>query len=221
MITSLTHIYTLAPPDNLGISHIDIGLIQLTFEWSPVAPDCPAIRYNILASNCGSCPTTTNHTIATCINVPSNGSTCAFAVQTVICEDVTGNKSDLVSIVVKNTSSSHAEMHENSSTDTIRMASVGFLVTSLVVCITGSTTVIVIVLNMNKAKIKAVLNDLLLKNRETTAHGSGGESMYDDVTDPAPRTRPVSAINTRKNVAYGHTLILSTVATDDMKSIPT
>ena len=138
-----------------------------------------------------------------------------------ICEDVTGNKSDLVSIVVKSTSSSHAEMHENSSTDTIRMASVGFLVTSLVICITVSTTVIVIVLNMNKAKIKADLNDLLLKNRETTAHGSGGESMYDDVTDPAPRARPVSAINTRKNVAYGHTLILSTVATDDVKNIST
>ena len=125
---------------------------------------------------------------------------CAFAVQTVVREDVTGKMSDSISIVVKNTSSPHSEIPENSSTDTIRMASVGFLVTSLVICVIVSTTVIVIVLNMNKAKIKAVFNDLRLKNGATIAHGSRDESMYDDVTDSALRA-PVSAFNTRKNVA--------------------
>ena len=206
---------TIAPPNSLHISHIDTGLIQLTFTWSPAALNCPGVLYNILASNCGSCPTTTNYTTATCTDVPSNGSMCVFAVQTVICEDITGNKSDSISIVVKNTSSPHSEIPENSSTDRIQMASVGFLVTSLVVCVTVSMTVIVIVLNMNKTKIKAVWNDLRLKNGATTAHG--GESMYDDVTDPSPRA-PVSAINTKKNVAYGHTLILSTVAADDIEN---
>ena len=137
---------------------------------------------------------------------------CAFAVQTVVCDDVTGIKSESISIVVENSRSYYAEVPKN---DTIRIASVGFLVTSLVVCIAVSTTVIVIVLNMNKAKVKAVLNNLWLKNRATTAHG--GESMYDDVSDSSSRA-PVSAINTRENVAYGHTLILSTAAADVMEN---
>ena len=52
---------------------IDLNSRYVSFAWSPVAPDCPAIHYNILASsNCGSCPTTTNHTNATCTDVPTD-----------------------------------------------------------------------------------------------------------------------------------------------------
>ena len=61
-----------------------------TFSWSSVVLDCPAMRFNILASNCGSCPTTTNHTTVTCTDVPTNHSTCTFAVQTVICGNISG-----------------------------------------------------------------------------------------------------------------------------------
>jgi hypothetical protein len=89
----------LPPPNEIQIS-IDFSLRELTFSWSPVAPDCPAIHYNILASNCGSCPTTTNHTNATCtnLNVSLNDTVCTFAVQTVVCGNITGNVSDPISI---------------------------------------------------------------------------------------------------------------------------
>ena len=63
-----------------------------TFNWNMRSPDCPgsAIHYNTLASNCGSCPTTTNHTNITCTDVPTDGSTCTFTIQTVICGIITG-----------------------------------------------------------------------------------------------------------------------------------
>ena len=85
-----------SPPDKLYISHADFGLKKVTFSWSPVAPDCPTVHYNILASNCGSCPTTTNHTTVTCTGVPTDGNTCTFAIQTVVCGNATGDSSDSI-----------------------------------------------------------------------------------------------------------------------------
>jgi hypothetical protein len=84
-----------------GISlryYVDLHSQQLTFTWSPIASDCPAIHYNILASNCGDCPTTTNYTNVTCNNVPTDGNTCIFAVQTVFCTNITSNQSNSVTI---------------------------------------------------------------------------------------------------------------------------
>ena len=73
----------------------------LTFDWSvPVAPDCPAIHYNILASNCGSCPTTTNHTTINCTDVPTNHGICTFAVWRVICGNITEKINDTVRIML-------------------------------------------------------------------------------------------------------------------------
>ena len=63
----------------------------LTIDWTLFVPDCPAIHYNILASNCGSCPTTTNHTNVTCTDVPSNNSVCIFAIQNVVCGNISGD----------------------------------------------------------------------------------------------------------------------------------
>ena len=80
------------PPDEISIALVDFGPKGITFSWSPVAPDCPTtIHYNILASNCGSCPTTTNHTNVTCTGIPSNDSLCNFSIQTVVCGNITGN----------------------------------------------------------------------------------------------------------------------------------
>ena len=92
------------PPNRLYMSNVDFVTRQLTFNWSrsSVSPDCPgnSIHYNILASNCGSCPTTTNHTTITCTDVPINGTTCSFAVQTVVCGNVTGNSTNPISVSV-------------------------------------------------------------------------------------------------------------------------
>ena len=83
------------------ISQADISSRQLVFNWSPVAPDCPAIHYNILTSNCGSCPTTTTHTTAICTDVPIDGSVCMFALQTVVCGKIVGNSSETIEGMLK------------------------------------------------------------------------------------------------------------------------
>ena len=87
----------LPPPSRLYISAVDFGSRELTFTWSPVAQGCP-LHYNILSSNCGSCPTTTNTTIVTCTDVPTDGSVCTFALQTVVCSNIIGNSSDPVNV---------------------------------------------------------------------------------------------------------------------------
>ena len=92
-----------APPETLYMSNADFVSRKLTFSWST---DCPAmLHYNILASNCGSCPTTTNHTNVTCTNVPTNNSVCVFTIQTVVCGNITGQISNPVRVNVNITNS--------------------------------------------------------------------------------------------------------------------
>ena len=163
--------------------------------------------YNILASNCGSCPTTTNHTNVTCTDIPTNGSTCTLAVQTVVCtedtECTTGIESDSINIRLLNTRSSH-DTREHSSTDrdTTLTASVVFLVVSLITCTSVSMTVIVTVLVKNRVRIEAIFDGFLWNNRAslTTANLEG---MYDDIIDPSRPSLRVSVISTTPNVAYG------------------
>ena len=83
-----------SPPNNLHISVVDFSSKEFTFNWSsPVAAVCP-LHYNILSSNCGSCPTTTTNTTVTCTDVPTDSRVCTFAVETVVCGNITGNSSD-------------------------------------------------------------------------------------------------------------------------------
>ena len=89
------------PPERPSLNIVDLESKKISFSWSPVAPDCPAIHYNILASNCGSCPTTTNYTNATCTDVPTDGTVCSFAVQTVVCGSITGNVSNTAQGIFK------------------------------------------------------------------------------------------------------------------------
>ena len=182
-----------SPPNQLYISSADFSSRELTFEWSPVAPDCPAIHYNILASNCGSCPTTTNHTTVTCTDVPINGSTCTFAIQTVVCGNIIGNNiSNSVRIILYGASTFVW------STTTAYIASISSLATTLIISVVVFITVIVIILIKSKAKFKAA-SDLQLTNRAERT-----EPMYEDVKRSLPS---VGAINTQDNVAYGHTQI--------------
>ena len=74
----------------------------IAFEWNTHPPNCRP-TYNIAASNCGSCPTTTNHTTVTCTDVPIiDGGMCMFAVQTVVCGGITGELSPHVSVDIFN-----------------------------------------------------------------------------------------------------------------------
>ena len=94
-------------PERVSISAVNLGLKEITFTWNPIPTECSAaIHYNILASNCGSCPTTTNHTNVTCTDIPTNGSrsiTCSFAVRTVVCGNITGNVSEPLMINITET----------------------------------------------------------------------------------------------------------------------
>ena len=180
---------TVRPPNILGISNVDLSLRQLTFIWSPVAPECPVIDYNILASNCGSCSTSTNHTTVTCTDVPADNKECNLAIQTVICGNITGNS---ISI--------NKHIFYPRDTNTAYIASISSLATFYVVSMSALLIVIVILMR-SKAKIKAAL-DLQASTRAVSSPQM--ESMYEE---PIPS---VSAIKTRDNIVYGHTKTTTT-----------
>jgi hypothetical protein len=73
--------------------------IIISFSWNHFNISmCPAIPYNILTSNCGSCPTTTNHTNATCTDVPADVTYCSFALIPTICGGISPNLSILLDV---------------------------------------------------------------------------------------------------------------------------
>ena len=118
---------------------------------------------------------------------------CTFAIQTVVCRNITGN---LVSVNIY--------PRENTvvlSTATAYIASISSLATALIISVVVSITVIVIISMRSKTKIKAASNQQLTSRAERTILT---ESMYENVTYPL---LTVDAINTHDNVAYGHTKI--------------
>ena len=213
----------LSAPNKLYTSNADFSQQEITFSWSPVVSDCPAIYYNIPSSNCGSCPTTTNHTTVTCTDVPTNGSVCTFALQTVVCGNITGNESNPVSIIFYATEQTRAPIgiihltdnevihnsdttemlgNHNSDTNIVYMISISSLATALIVSTVVFITAIVIISTRSKAKIKAACEQ---SNRaEGTTHN---EPMYEDVTGPLSS---VDVIDTQANVAYGHAQTITT-----------
>ena len=72
----------------------------ISFNWSQTSFGCPATHYIILASECGTCPKTTNLTTVTCTDVPTDGRMCIFAVQTVFCGNISGevSRSDVIEV---------------------------------------------------------------------------------------------------------------------------
>ena len=108
------------PPGQVSINLTVLQTRQLIISWSPVAPDCPAVHYNILASNCGSCPTTTNHTNVTCTDVPISATLCVFALRTVACEHITGMSSNPISLSLSNGSSIHENIINSGDNDNNR-----------------------------------------------------------------------------------------------------
>ena len=89
------------------MSNADFISTKLSFSWSTDCYSGAMLHYNILASNCGSCPTTTNHTTAACTNVPTNGNSCTFALETVVCRHIVGNRSETIQAVLEGKISQH------------------------------------------------------------------------------------------------------------------
>ena len=80
----------------------DLDSRTISFTWNPFNISmCPAIPYNILTSNCGSCPTTTNHTAVTCTEVPIDATYCSFALIPTICGGISPNLNVLLNVQLK------------------------------------------------------------------------------------------------------------------------
>ena len=89
------------PPNEITLSLDHPG--WLIFSWDEVVTGCEVVQYRIVASNCGSCPATTAYTTVVCTNIPKNSDICTFAVQTIVCDGVTGNVSDPVHALLRGT----------------------------------------------------------------------------------------------------------------------
>jgi hypothetical protein len=144
MDNTLSNTVPFPTPEAISLALVNFGRKEIMFSWSSVAPDCPSIHYNILASNCGSCPTTTNHTNATCTDLPSDDSMCNFAIQTVICGNITGKWSkpltfNITETLNKMTSSKKGVFR------TSRETTNAIIILLLSLCITADTVSISIV----------------------------------------------------------------------------
>ena len=195
-----------APPEILYMSNADFVSRKLIFSWST---DCGAeLHYNILASNCGSCPTTTNHTNVTCTSAETNGSLCTFAVQTVACGNITGQLSNTIKIsILSPTVQTESDNNniillgmDNPDTSRVCIISISVLAAALIVSVVVSITVIVIIIARRKAAKTQAGLDLQLANRAEKDRDT--DSTYEDVTGPLPSA---STISTQDNIAYHHT----------------
>ena len=183
--------------NDVYVSRTDLVLRQLTFNWSRVSPDCLAIHYNILASNCGSCPTTTNHTTVTCTGVPTDGSMCTFTVQPAFCANIVGDFSNAIKVLLL-----LKEIRgEYKCTGTV-ISSILF----------GGTTVCTII-------FLAVSVTITIRRRRISARTSTKKETpdchYEAVShDHQHSSTGSTTIDTRKNVAYGHAQKLTITASN-------
>ena len=94
-------------PNNIRL--IDVKTNRLTFTWNDSVnlqqthtfSDTDSIVYNIIASNCGTCPNSTSSlsAIYTCVDFIADGRVCSFALQAVVC--AMGNRFSPISDPVK------------------------------------------------------------------------------------------------------------------------
>ena len=160
---------------------------QIIFTWSPIS-QCPDIHYNILASNCGNCPTISNHTNVTCTDVPIDSSVCLLAVQTVICENITGNVSDTIRIALKG--SMYIMSCDNNCIDR-------YVVTGAIISATMLSGILSVCLT--------ICTTILIQRKRIRTHASRQEhespdSLYAVVSHKRSSS---STIDIKKNVAYG------------------
>lgn len=181
---------SLLSPDSLPSSRPFISLVsvesrQLKFRWSPVALECPEVHYTINASNCGICPTTTNHINVTCTDVPSDGSICTFALKTVVCGNIYGKMSEPVSVQLLS-NNDNTEVNSRQADYIVAIVSAGLLAGIFAI-----STVFFAALAIVKGK----------RRPKTESEGNRQIANYEDV-DSNPVSSTV-AINTKKNVSYG------------------
>ena len=89
-------------PTNVHLD--DVSPSQLTFKWNPVASDCLPLHYNT-KSKCGVCINSTDSPSVNCSILPVNSTQrmCNFAVKSIACNDIAGNLSKTVDVMLKGT----------------------------------------------------------------------------------------------------------------------
>lgn len=95
-------VHTASPSPPMDINWELIGTNMVMFTWSPVISNCSKVKYNIVHSECGSCPNTTTYANVTCTNITNNSLLeCMLAVQTVVCGNISGDWSSEISLRAK------------------------------------------------------------------------------------------------------------------------
>ena len=90
------------PPNDVHLT--DIGPTHLTISWNQSSINCFTQGNYIITSvgNCGVCPNSSEHTVTvTCTNMPIDGQTCTFIVQTKECGSIVGNRSDPLQVTLR------------------------------------------------------------------------------------------------------------------------
>ena len=90
-----------AAPNNIYLADAQKG--DLLFSWnSVITNDCSGVKYNII-SDCGTCPTITNGTTATCSDLQLSNSTalCHFRVSSAVCDQAENYFSPKLAVKLK------------------------------------------------------------------------------------------------------------------------
>lgn len=86
------------PLNIIGVPNAESQTIVFSWSQIPLLSECQMlVHYNILASKCGTCPTTTTLTSVICTDTPTDGGVCTFAVEVVVCETISGEY-DIVNV---------------------------------------------------------------------------------------------------------------------------
>ena len=98
MIATATNPYP--SPEDIYLADVQLG--KLIFIWSSVlSNNCSVLHYST-DSDCGTCPTVTNMTTATCSDLPltTNAVTCHFRVSSHAC-GLVGSPSSPIKVILK------------------------------------------------------------------------------------------------------------------------
>ena len=163
---------------------------DISFTWSSVtaATNCPGIHYDIQASNCGSCPTTTNHTNVTCTDIPNNSVVCKFTVQPIICNNtVINNLSEVtqLQVILRNSF--------RNSTSLGAIITIMVLIALVLTVLTAASMTVAIYCAREKKKIQ----------RELEQHDGDYECIRNQQQKATSNT-----IDTTTNVAYHNRISL-------------
>ena len=198
-----------SPPSTIYTSLVDTVSRQITFTWSPVTSGCQSIVYYILALNCGSCPTTTNQTNATCTDVPigtsasaNNMTACTFAIQAVICDFVIGRLISSPIIVLLEESPSLTTSDVSNAHNKASIALACIFAAGLMMSI--AALVITLAITCYQKRVTVVKQESTPESATPIATDLDREIPYYENNDiiVMASSRILEHINTDENIAY-------------------